>query len=180
MRNWINNRRNQISIILAAVIILAISNFILPAYETLSYYQLKSISLEKQERQLYGYSLHIDYHEKQSGRIQQQLAKLQQVFSQAENTAILQKKLGNLQRKYHLKVASQVIQKGKPSQDLQVMRIEQTLDGIYKDHMRYLEAVLDRDNNLLLERYELTSQEPFDNNPLLTAKLQLTLFLPVQ
>jgi len=178
MAEWIRRRRNQVSIVFTAAIILITSNLIIPAYDSLSYYEGKSAALEKQYQQLYGYSLHIDHHEKISKLLQQQLEDLASLFSSQRNTAALQNKLGQIQKQCRLTVVEQEIKKGTSSPDLEILNVQQTLSGKYNSHIRYLNTIMDDDSTLLLKQYKLENQEPFKKNPLLTAHLHLTLFLP--
>lgn len=180
MRQWINIRRNQISLLLTGVFIITINNFIIPAYESLVYYQEKTATLDRQYQKLYNYSLHIRHHEKRLVSGQEQLAKLEQDFNELRDAAYLQQYFGTVQRACHLKVVTQEIKKGDLSRDLESVQIEQTLEGGYRDQMRYLKTILKDDHNLLLEQYQLENRAPFSNNPTLTARIFLTLFLPVK
>ena len=180
MRVWINKRQNQVSILLAAIAILAVNNFILPAYESLSYYREKAAILEKQLQRLSRYSHHIYFHEQQSEVYQKQLTELEDQYSNLRDPSILQQLFGDIQRKLHLKVVSQEISKNRVSQELEKRIIQQTLNGKYSDHMQYLRMILQQENNMLLVRYDLENQMPFEQNPTLCAQLELTLFLPLK
>lgn len=180
MRIWLNNRQNQISMGLVAIMVITISNFILPVYETLSYYRDKTASLEKKYQQLYGYSLHITHHENQLIPLQSELADLEQKFTKLRNAAALQKYFGDIQRECQLKVIIQEIKKGELSQELETIHIHQMLDGKYNDHMRYLNAILSGKSDILLEEYVLENRSPFSGDPQLTAQLVLTLFIPLK
>ncbi len=178
MRNWIKSRRNQLSIILVAICILTISNFIMPSHDTLTYYHGKIDSLEQQQQQLHRFSLHIDFHESQAKLIKQQLADLRQRNADLRNTATLQKQFGKIQRQCQLKVITQQIERNNISSELEKINIRQTLNGNYSNHVRYLKEVLSPKNSLLLERYSLINRALFSDNPTLTADLNLILLLP--
>lgn len=178
MKNWIKIRKNQLSVILIATVVITISNGIIPAYETLAYYQGKMGSLENQHRQLHRYSLHIDYHEDRSNQIRQQLTELNQLYSDFRDSTFLQKHFGNIQRQCQLKVITQQINRSEISGDLEKINIQQTLDGKYRDHVRYLKMILSPENSFILERYNLISQSLLSDDPTLTADLNLILFLP--
>ena len=178
MRNWIKSRRNQLSIVLVAICILTISNYIIPSYETLTYYQEKIDSLDQQQQQLNRFSLHIDFHERQVKLINQQLADLRQHNANLGNTATLQKQFGKIQRQYQLKVITQQIERKNISSEFEKIDIRQTLTGNYSNHVRYLKEVLSPKNSLLLERYSLINRTLFSDNPILTADLNLILLLP--
>jgi len=180
MKNWIKNRQNQVTILLVATMILAISNFIAPAYEARSYYHDQIISLENQYQLLYRYSLHVDYHETQLKQIEQQLEDLQQLYDIPRNSAAFQKHFGKIQRENHLTVVAHQTSKENASRDLEKINIRQTLEGKYSNHMNYLKAILNDRNSILLERYALDTSAPLSNEPKLTADLQLTLFLPLK
>ncbi|NQU64716.1 MAG: hypothetical protein HQ517_10620, partial [SAR324 cluster bacterium] len=155
-----------------------ISNVIIPAYETLSYYQAKMGSLTNQYQQLHRYSLHIDYHENQSNRMKQELTAQHELYADLRNITFLQKRFGILQRQYQLKVITQQIKRGKISSDLEKINIHQTLDGKYSNHVRYLKMILSRESTLMLEQYNLINQTTLGDDPTLTADLDLILFLP--
>ena len=125
MKNWIKIRKNQLSVILIATVVITISNGIIPAYETLAYYQGKMGSLENQHRQLHRYSLHIDYHEDRSNQIRQQLTELNQLYSDFRDSTFLQKHFGNIQRQCQLKVITQQINRSEISGDLEKINIQQ-------------------------------------------------------
>ncbi|MBU2648742.1 hypothetical protein KKI24_28805 [bacterium] len=180
MEKWIKNRKNQVSIILVLTALLVISNIIVPAYDSLSYYHLKIASLEKQSRQLHRYALHINYHENLSRHISEQLAKQQQLYANMRDAVIIQKWFGKVQRQCRLTVVMQQIKNGNISGDLERIDIRQTLEGKYSDHVRYLNTILSQQNSILLERYKLQNQSPLMLNPILTADLQLFLFLPLK
>jgi Na+-transporting NADH:ubiquinone oxidoreductase subunit NqrC len=180
MKDWINNRQNQVTILLVATMILTVSNFIAPAYEALSYYREQIVSLENQYQLLYRYSLHVDYHETQLKQIEQQLENLQQLYDIPRNTAAFQKHFRKIQREYHLTVVAQQTSKENASQDLEKIYIRQSLEGKYSSHMNYLKAILNEQNGILLERYILDTKAPLSKEPNLTADLQLTLFVPLK
>ncbi len=178
MKNWIKSRQNQVTVLLVTTMILTISNFIAPAYESLSYYHDQIVSLNNQYQLLYKYSLHVDYHETQLTQIKQQLENLQQLYDIPRNTAAFQKHFGKIQRQYNLTVVAQQISKEKASRDLEKINIQQTLEGNYSSHMAYLKTILSERNSMLLEQYVIETKSPLSNEPNLTADLQLTLFLP--
>ena len=178
MRNWIKSKRNQLSILLVAICILTISNSIIPAYESLSYYHDKIDALEKLQQQLQRFSLHIGFHENQANQIKQQLADLHQLNADVRNTVTLQKRFGKIQRQCQLKVITQQIKKNNISSELEKIDIRQTLEGNYSDHVRYLKAILSPEYSVLLERYSLLNRTPLSENPTLTADLNLILLLP--
>jgi len=180
MKKWLNQRTNQISILLIALSVLVVSNIILPSYDTLAYFQDKSASLERQYQHLYGYSLHVRYHEENLPQLQQQLSGLEDQFATLQDTTRLQNLLGIIQRKHRLKVEAQAIKKGKLSPDLEAIQVSQTLNGKYDDLVQYLTAASEIHDSLLLENCDLENRDPLSEDPLLVARLQFTLFLPAQ
>jgi len=178
MNKWLKVRNNQITVVLIGITLILLFNFILPGFEKLPYYRNKISQLEIQKKRLKRYSLHMDYHEELHEEYKHQVQALQAKFQAIRDTNWLQKMLGKLQRKHHLRIEVQDIETSEMDELFDQVLVKQRLKGEYADHMKYLIALTDPKSTLVTTKCSFENLNPTETDPELVMTLEFKYILP--
>ncbi len=179
MKNWINKKTNQVTILLVGLQVLLVFNFIVPPHEQLRYFDVKIGTLKKEKVLLTRYDLHMRFHDDNYDSIRQRLDDMQKQMAYYRDSSTIQIHLGKLQRKHHLKVITQKLETSKSEDFFDQVVIWQSLEGNYMDQVGYFRDLLQPENTMLVKKCSIKNMVPTGKNPVLHSDLEIVYYLPL-
>ena len=120
----------------------------------------------------------MDFHKKLHEEYKHQVQALQSKFHAIRDTNSLQKMLGNLQRKHHLRIDVQDIKTTEMDELFDQVLVRQQLKGGYSDHMKYLMALTNPKSTLVTTQCSFENLNPTETDPELVMTLEFKYILP--
>lgn len=176
--NWRENPKIRIVVVIMAVNAYLLFGRIMPSHERIPYYR-NQIEELKQERQLLRNNLtHLNYYLEKQPETEEELRKLEASIDGIKNNVKLQTFYNNLYNKHGLQVLQHQTGNAEPLEDIEIITVQQKLEGTYEKLIRYLEDFSNQNTLAILSSCTMVNTSPLETDPNIILSIEQSYYLP--